>query len=191
MMWFGAPALTGLCCLTLAGAAAAEPLTGKAAAKLMYPAEGSAVEMQSQEGLSAQDTAALTLVGTGQPYYGAIAISPAEGLMVEATVASVNYHDTDAAQAAALKGCEAKRKGAVACQVVALIRPEGWEARDLQLSADATAALKAHYAAPGALAISASTGLFGLAKGDAAGDAAVKACEDKAKAGDCTVVIAD
>ena len=191
MMWFGAPALAGLCCLTLAGAATAEPLTGKAAAKLMYPAEGSAVEMQSQEGLSAQDTAALTLVGTGQPYYGAIAISPAEGLMVEATVASVNYHDTDAAQAAALKGCEAKRKGEAACAVVALIRPEGWEARDLQLSSDATAAVQGDYTAPGALAISGSTGMFGLAKGTDAGAAAVAACEEKAKAGDCVVAVAD
>ncbi|SEM82945.1 protein of unknown function [Gemmobacter aquatilis] len=177
-----------LCC---AAPVLAEPMGAEAAGALLYPAKGSAVEMLPQDVLSETDVKALTMVGTGQPYYGAIAISPSEGLMVEATVAAVNHHSTEAAEAAALKGCEEKRKGEAACAVVALIRPEGWEARDLQLSSDATAAVQGDYTAPGALAISGSTGMFGLAKGTDAGAAAVAACEEKAKAGDCVVAVAD
>ncbi|MDZ7907581.1 MAG: 5-aminolevulic acid synthase [Gemmobacter sp.] len=172
-------------------AASAEPVTGAAAGKLLFPPKAAAVEMLPQDALSDTDVAALKMVGGGQPYYGAIAISPSEGLMVEATVAAVNHHNADAAKAAALKGCEEKRKGAKACAVVAVITPEGWSARDLQLSADATAAFAEHYAAPGALAVSPGTGNFGIAKGEGAGDAAVAACEEKAKAGDCAVVILD
>lgn len=181
--------LSVLALLLSALAAQAEPVTGEAAGKLLFPAKPVAVEMLPQEVLSDSDAAALKMVGGGQPYYGAIAISPSEGMMVEATVAAVNHHSLEAADAAALKGCEDKRKGAKPCIVVAHITPEGWAARDLQLSADATAAFGEHYAAPGALAVSPSTGNFGMAKGEGAGDAAVAACAEKAKARDCAVVI--
>lgn len=190
MTRFGALALSAIMLPCLP--AFAEPVTGEVAAKLVFPVtEMSAVEMTGKGGLSETDAKTLQLVGAGQPFYGAIAISPDEGIMVEATVAAVNHHSTEAAEAAALKGCEDKRKGKAACAVVALIRPEGWEARALSLSADATRALGADYKAPGAMAVSPATGLFGMAKGDQAGDTAIKACEEKAKTGDCVLVIQD
>lgn len=172
-------------------AAHAAPLTGAEAQALLYPAGGVAVELTGAGALAEKDGQMLAMVAGGQPYYGAIAISPDEGLMVEATVAAVNHHTIAAAEAAALQGCEAKRKGKAACAVVALIRPEGFESRALTLSADATRAVADHYAAPGALAISPSTGLFALAKGRGAGAAAIKACDEKAGAGDCTLAFED
>ena len=120
-------------------------------------------------------------------YYAAIAISPDEGLMSEATVAAANYHTVEAASAVALSECNAKKQGAADCVVVALVRPEGWQAQPLQLSSDATAAL-ADYAG-GAMAVSAATGSWGL--GDTP-EAAVAACVDRnAAATDCAAVIAD
>ncbi|WP_149142029.1 DUF4189 domain-containing protein [Gemmobacter caeruleus] len=169
-------------------ASAQEVLRGKAAQRLMFKPEGSRLEIVAKGGLSEANLSALSMVGKDQPYYGAIAISPDEGLMVDATVAAVNYHGTEAAEAAALKGCEAARKGKAACLVIGLIRPDGWEPRALQLSQDATRALRGDYKAPGALAISATTGHFGL--GADAG-AAVAACEAGAKPGDCRVVVQD
>lgn len=168
----------------------AEPLSGKAAKKALFAAKGAAVEMLPGSGLSAEDQTILTSVATQQPYYGAIAVSPDDGLLAESTVAAANYHDTAAAQAVALAECEAKKTGSQPCVIAALIRPEGYEPRDLSLSRDATAGFRADYAGRGgALAISAATGAWGLGKG---ADAALAACAAKA-AGitDCNVVIAD
>lgn len=182
-----------LICLSLLAplTAGAETLTGAAAAKLLFPATGVAVDLTGAGGLADKDAQMLAMVAGGQPYYGAIAISPDEGLMVVATVAAVNHHSTEAAEAAALKGCEAQRKGKADCAVVALIRPEGFEPRALTLSSDASKAVAEHYKEPGALAISPETGLFALAAGAGAGDAAVAACNEKAGAGDCVVAFAD
>ncbi|MDP2740712.1 MAG: 5-aminolevulic acid synthase [Pseudorhodobacter sp.] len=182
--------------LALFGAAAcADPVTGKAAGRMLFTAEGAEVEMLAQGFLSAADTAALQMVGAAQPYYGAIAVSPEEGLMVEATVAAANYHDTEAAAAAALAGCNARRSGKTACMVVALIRPKGWQARGLQLSAAATAAIRKDYGgrAPKALAISPTSGLWGIAKGPGAAQAALADCAAKATPPltDCTLAVVD
>ncbi len=171
-----------------AGSAGAEPISGKDAKALLFAPKGAEVEMLAQDFLSETDVKALAMVGEGQAYYGAIAVSPSEGLMVEATVAAANYHDTPAAEAAALAGCEAKRKGDRPCQVVALIRPKGWESRDLQLSAEATTGFLDGYTAPAAFAVSPSAGVWGLG---ADATAAVAACTAKGDAGDCAVVIAD
>lgn len=180
-----------LCLSLLAAPVLAEPMTGKAAAKLMYRGEGAVVQMLDGAGLPEADVTALTMVGTGQPWYGAIAISPDEGLMVEATVAAVNHHTVGAAETAARQGCDAKRKGKAACVVVAHLLPKGWKPADLTLSQDATAALRKEYKAPGALAISPSTGSFALTKGEAAGDLAVQACNEKAGTKDCIVAVQD
>lgn len=177
-----------------AGAAEAQAVDGKTAKTLLFPATGAVVELLPQDFLPEDQAALLATVGAQQPYYGAIAVSPDEGLMVEATVAAANYHETEAAERAALAGCEAKRQGARPCAVVAVIRPEGWQARPLQLSAAATEGF-ADYgrSGPRALAVSASTGLWGLGKGDSAADAAIAECAAKANpaATDCAVVIAD
>ncbi len=169
--------------------AMAEPLTEKAARKVLFAPKGAAVEMMAGSGLSEQDQAVLALVAAQQPYYGAIAISPDEGMMSEATVAAANYHDTAAAEAAALAECDAKKTGGAACVIAALIRPEGYEARPLQLSVDATTALRGDYPGKGgALAISGLTGAWGIGQG---ADAALSACAAKTGATDCIVVVQD
>ena len=71
--------------------------------------------------------------------------------------------------------------------------PKGWEARPIQMSSDATAAFRKDYDGKGAaLAVSASTGAWGMAKGDGAAVAAVAACAAKlTDVKDCAVIIAD
>ncbi len=170
--------LTLLLCL-LPLPAVAEPLTRDAAAALLFPPEGS--EVAVADGVLPADQAALLGTATaGQPYYGAIAISPGDGLMSEATVAAVNHHTVAAAQARALAECTARKTGAAPCVIAAVIRPAGWEARPLSLSSDATRAVAG---LTGALAISPATGRFGTGA-DAA--AAIAACAEP----DCTVAIA-
>ena len=176
--------------IVAAGAACADPVTGKVARKMLFLGKAVEVEFLADSPLAADQQVVLGLVAEGQPYYGAIAISPDEGLMSEATVAAANHHDVDAAQAAALADCNARKTGAAKCVVVALIRPAGWQPRDLQLSAAATAAFKADYKAKGsAVAVSPATGAWGMGQGDGAAEAAVTACAVTAK--DCALAIAD
>lgn len=176
----------------LAGAALAEPVTGKDVAKRLYAPILAEVEILPEAGLPADQAAALQAVGVGQPYYGAIAISPDEGLMSEATVAAANYHDTAAASAAALDGCNAKKTGKTPCVLAALIRPKGWKDDGFGLSSDATAGFKTYDRKAGALAISAKTGAWGMAAGEGAADKALANCAAPPReATDCAVVIAD
>ena len=177
----------------LVSAASAEVLTGKEAKKVLFPATGVSVQVIKQAFLAEGQAQILGSVATEQPYYGAIAVSPDEGLMSEATIAAANYHNEAAATAAALAGCDAARKGAAACVIVALVRPKGWEAQPIQLSAEATTAFRKEYAGKGgALAVSAATGTWGMAKGDNAADAAVAACAAKLTGtNDCSVVVAN
>jgi len=169
--------------------AQADPLTGKAAKKLLFAPKGAAVEMLPGARLPEQDQIVLESVAAQQPFYGAIAISPDEGLMSEATVASANYHDTAAAEAAALAECNAKKTAAPPCVIAALIRPDGYTARALTLSFDATTGFRADYPGKGgALAISALTGAWGIGAG---AEAALTACAARKGAIDCAVVIAD
>ncbi|MDR0809567.1 MAG: 5-aminolevulic acid synthase [Gemmobacter sp.] len=186
-----APILTAAILFVAAMPLAAEPLSGKAARKLLFAPDKAEVEMLPGHGLSDAEVKVLAMVGGDQPYYGAIAISPAEGIMVEATVAAVNHHSTEAAAVAALKGCDEKRKAEEPCKVVALIRPEGWEPRAIMLSRDATAALRKDYKAPGAVAISPSTGMFALVAGDGAAEPAVAECAKSSDAADCIAVVSD
>lgn len=166
-----------------------EPLGERAARKQLFAPKGGAVEMRAEAGLPVQDQTVLDAVAAQQPYYGAIAISPDEGLMSEATVAAANYHDTAAAEAVALAECNAKKTGRAPCVVAALIRPEGHEARPLQLSRDATLALRADYPGKGgAMAISARTGAWGIGAG---AEAALAACAARPGATDCAVVVQD
>jgi hypothetical protein len=173
--------------------ASAEVLDGKAAKKALFPATGASVQVMKQAFLADGQAEILGSVAAEQPYYGAIAVSPDEGLMSEATIAAANYHSVEAASAAAAAGCDAARKGAAACVIVALVRPKGWEAWPLQLSADATAAFRKDYGGKGsALAVSAGTGAWGMAKGNGAAEAAVAACAKKLTGpNDCAVVVAD
>ena len=90
--------LTAIMTLT----AFADPISGKDAKKVLYAPLNAEVEILKSAGLGKNDAKALQMVGVAQPYFGAIAISPEDGLMSESTVAAANYHDTDAASAAAL-----------------------------------------------------------------------------------------
>jgi hypothetical protein len=182
----------GIALALLATGAGAEPLTGKEAKKLLFAPGKAVAEMVAGTGLSEADLAALKSVAETQAYYGAIALSPDEGMMSEATVAAVNYHDTDAATAAALAECNAKKTGKAECLVVALIRPKGWKAPGFGLSSDATAAFKGYDRKAGAMAISPATGAWGMAAGDGAAEAALADCAAKNdKATDCAVAIAN
>jgi hypothetical protein len=177
----------------LATGAVAEPMAAAQARKALYSAKTPlAVVMRKHPKLTPDQENILTQIVPGQPYYGAIAFSPDEGLAVEATVAAVNHHSVEAAEAAALAGCEAKRLGEEPCAVVVVLRPDGWEARPLQLSQAATEALRKDYgrSGPRAMAVSASTGAYGIGAGEGAAEAAVTACA-KAGATDCAVVVAD
>ncbi len=181
--------LTAIMTLT----AFADPISGKDAKKVLYAPLKAEVEILKSAGLGKNDAKALQMVGVAQPYFGAIAISPEDGLMSESTVAAANYHDTEAASAVALAECNAKKKGKADCVLAALIRPKGWKDRGFQMSSDATQGFKKSYdAKAGAMAISKSTGGWGLGKGATAPDDAVAACIAKANsAKDCAVVIAN
>lgn len=174
--------------------AAAEPLDGRSARKAVFPATGVSIAVLEAGGLSAADRAVLTQVLAAQPYYGAVAMTPSEGLVSEALVAAANYHDVEAARGAALKDCNARKKsGSADCVIVAELRPEGWEPRALQLSAAATDGLKREYKGAGAkaLAISPATGKWAIAKGRDAAAEALAQCEAAGAGGDCRIVVAD
>jgi hypothetical protein len=177
----------GLVAVALASVAQAQTVTGEAAQAMLFAPGKAEVELSGGDILPKDQAKVLQMVAVDQPYYAAIAISPDEGLMSEATVAAANYHTVEAASSVALAECNAKKQGAAACVVVALVRPEGWAAQPLQLSSDASAAM-ADYAG-GAVAVSAATGSWGV--GDTT-DAAVAACVDRNPAAtDCVAVIAD
>ena len=176
--------------LMLAVPAYAEPISGKQAKKALFAPVTAEVEILAGAGLPEDMAKVLVMVGEGQPYYGAVAIAPDEGLMAEATVAAANFHDTNAAATAALTECNAKRKSARECVVAAYIRPKGWQEPGFSLSSDATAAFKSYDMKTGALAVSVATGAFGMAAGDGAAEAAMKNCVAKNdKATDCALVV--
>ena len=169
-----------------AGHVQAQTVTPDAAAAMLYAPKTAEVELTAPDALPKDQAKVLKMVAMDQPYYGAIAISPDEGLMSEATVAAANYHAVEAASAAALAECNAKKKGAADCVVVAVVRPEGWQAQPAQLSSDATAAFQADPS--GVMAVSAATGSWG--KG-ASAEAAIADCQARnVAAQDCAVLIA-
>ncbi len=179
--------------LGMAGAAMAEPLASAEARKALWPAKTAlAIVMRPHPKLPEDQGKLLAAVASGQPYYGAIAFSPDEGILVEATVAAVNHHSVGAAEAAALADCDAKRKGDTPCAVAVVLRPDGWEARPFEVSQSATEALRKEYgrSGPRAMAVSAATGAYGLGAGEGAAEVAVIACA-AAGATDCAVVVAD
>jgi hypothetical protein len=178
----------------LAAPALAEPIAGDAAAAMLYATDRVEVVTYTVEGLSEDEIALLTQVAAGQNYYAAVAFAPAEGILAEPTVMAANFHDIEAARAAAVRQCNERRQGGRACTVAFEVRPQGWEPRALQLSADATAAVAGDYARAGrprAFAVSAATGQWGVGSGPDATAQALAQCRAAPGAGDCRVVIAD
>jgi len=176
--------------LTAHGASAQDVPNLREARDLVF-AERGAIEwlIYPHESLSEVDIETLNQLNQiqAQPYYAAMAIAPGEGIAAATTSLAANYHDVDNARAAALSACEAARSGGPRCVVVMEIRPQGWqEGRPLQLSSEATAALRAEYRRLArrtrAMATSASTGQWGVGEGR---EAAIAACG----AADCVVVV--
>ena len=165
------PIRLGLLCLTafaIAAPALAQELPNLREARRLVFAEDGAVEGEVilHESLSETDVAILNQLVETQAYYAAIAIAPEMGLASEATIAAANYHDEANARTAALAACNEARTSGPACVVVLVIRPEGWEpGRPLQLSTDATAALRGDFRRLGrnrVMAISETTGQWGI-----------------------------
>jgi len=173
--------------------ALADPVAGSEARGALFHPERVEVVRYNAQGLSDQEVQILASVAQGQKYYAAVAFAPADGLMSEATVMAANHHTVEAARSAAMAECEERRSAAGNCVIVMEVRPAGWVARDLQLSADATEAFGRDYPqrGPAAFAVSASTGLWGLGQGEGAREQALAACASGTDAGDCAVVIAD
>ncbi|MAN14794.1 MAG: 5-aminolevulic acid synthase [Dinoroseobacter sp.] len=161
----------GVLCLTafaIAAPALAQELPNLREARRLVFAEDGAVEGEVilHDSLSETDVAILNQLVQTQAYYAAIAIAPEMGLASEATIAAANYHDEANARTAALAACNEARTSGPACVVVLVIRPEGWEpGRPLQLSTDATAALRGDFRRLGrnrVMAISETTGQWGI-----------------------------
>lgn len=177
--------------LAAAGAATAEPVTGKEAQKMLFSPSGAEVEMIAHDFLTPENAALLEQVAAGYAYYAAVAVAPDDELLKsEATMLVANHHSAEAASAAALAGCNAARQSETPCEVVALVRPKKWKAQPLQLSVEATQALKSDYGrkGPRAMAISPSAGYFGLGQGEGAAEAALDACRAKG-ADDCVIAV--
>ncbi|WP_417598375.1 5-aminolevulic acid synthase [Pararhodobacter oceanensis] len=186
------PALCAL--LASTSAAAADPVDTGAAREQLYRADRVEVVRYHTSGLDEEELQVLTTVAQSQKYYAALAFAPEAGIMAEPTVMSANFHNIEAAREAALSTCNERRSGGARCVIAMEVRPQGWEPRDLQLSADATTHFNDDYRrATGtrAFAISASTGQWGVALGDGAQDEAVTACQGETNVSDCAVVIAD
>ena len=174
-------------------------VSGAQARRDLFSPKGAEVQVMKVPGFGKKEDEILRTVGKSQKYYGAIAVSPGDGLVNEATVAAANFHEIAPAEKAALAACTQRKKAKAACVVAARILPNGYKpGRGLQLSADATQLFDAEYVSakgPKALAISRSTGLFGLGLGAGAAQKAVAACRAKAQQGqnvaDCAVVISE
>lgn len=194
-------ATLGAAILSLAAVApaGADPVSGASAQRQLFSAKGALVKVFNLPMLSEQDKMVIGELGKQQKYYGAIAISPDEGLMSEPTLAAANYHSIPPAETAARAACDKRRKrGTARCVIAAHILPPGYDRpRALQLSADATAGLARSYgkgSGPKALAISPLTGQWAMARGQGAGAAAVAECNRTATqngARDCAVAVAD
>ena len=187
-----APTLAALA--LLAAPALAQPISGESARAQLFPAEGVEVLAYTVEGLSDEEIALLTQVAAGQRYYAAVAFAPAEGILAEPTVMAANFHNIEAARAAATRQCNERRRGGRACAIAFEVRPRGWEARSFQLSADATAAFVADFAparAPRAFATSQATGQWGVGTGADAAGQALSQCRGAPAATDCAVAVSD
>jgi hypothetical protein len=179
----------------LAGAAGADSLSFKEARRALPKGNRTVAELPDTSFLDDKQQAIVMSLKDTIPYFGALALSPDEGLFVDWLNASGQHHSLVAARAAALRHCNASRKKSSAqCVVVLEISPKGAKPdAPLSLSAAAAEALRGDYRklkGPKAFAISASQGTFGFAKGD--GARALEACMAASEgATDCMVVVAD
>ena len=184
-------ALATILGFAIANVAMAETvLTGNEAKRALFGVRGSVGAVAQNGVLSEKDQAILAQVASTQKYYGAIAFSPDEGLLSQATVAAANYHSVEPARAAALAECNSKRQsGSAQCVIGADILPRRYQpGRALQLNIDATGAVGKEYRrlrGDKAFSISSETGEWGFGASDAEAQAACAANG----ASDCRVVL--
>ncbi len=186
--------VAALCIIASPLSALADPIDASTARDQLFRADRVEVLRYDVSGLSDDEVEVLTTVAQSQKYYAALAFAPNDGIMAEPTVMSANYHTIEAARAAALSGCNERRSGGASCVIAMEVRPQGWEPNDLQLGADATEDFNDNYRRERgnrAFAISASSGLWGIGRGDAAAEDAVSACQGDTDVADCAIVIAD
>lgn len=174
----------------------AEPVDGKTARKMLFPVNGSTIDVS--EDLSAEEADLIAKVAKDQLYYGAIAYSPDQGILSDPLTGAFSFHDVSSAEVAALAECDRKRAEETApCAIAATIRPRRWEARELQLSQQATKGFRAEYRnarSPKAMAVSAATGEWSVRTGEGAAEAAMAVCTDLTNgrgADDCRIVVQD
>ncbi|WP_179379437.1 5-aminolevulic acid synthase [Jannaschia marina] len=167
-------------------ASAQEALDQDAAKAQLFGTRSVQVAITAHPFLSEADIGTLrALPGVAQlKYYGAMAAHPSEGLQSERTRGAFNFHSIDAARAAAVAAC------GQGCVVVAEILPRGYEAgRSFTLNQDASKAVAGRdFRRAGqnaALAISRSTGAWGLGDGP---QAAIATCA-AGGASDCEVAV--
>lgn len=165
--------------------AAAQSLPGQSAARAqLFDTRRTQVAITRHPFMTETDIATLqALPEVAQiNYYGALAVDPAQGLQGDRARGAFNFHSPEAARAAALSGCGA------GCVIVAEIRPRDFaDGRPFMLNQDASRAVasRALSRAGGTLAISPTTGAWGM--GDGA-DAAVASCA-AAGGNDCRPVV--
>lgn len=179
------------CALSMgnATAASADVPGAREAWRLMFGTRGAVSAVSDAIPLSATDRDIIERLGPTQKYYGAIAFSPDEGLISEATIAAANHHTVAVARGLALAECNAKRAAETApCVIAADIVPRRYRpGQALELSLDATLSLGNDFRnapTPRAFAISPQTGLWGIGRSDAE---AIAACSMQ----DCKVVVRD
>ncbi|MEP5759564.1 MAG: hypothetical protein ABJ327_09745 [Litoreibacter sp.] len=184
----------------------AEPVNSRKAMRILPKAIGPVALTQYRERLPQKDIDQLsaanlklddvfTAVGASLSGYGAVAISPDEGLLVEWISGVSEHHSPQAARAGALNYCNSQKKtNSAECVVLLEVAPKGVDPdAALTLSDAANAALRDGYKSlkkPKAFAVSPSTGDFGYEAGDTS--RALEACRSAVnKAEDCHIVIVD
>jgi len=195
------------------GVAVAEPVDGKTAKKMLFSPRGVELLVLPDSGLDAAQSAIIQAIlqqmkdqGLAN-YYGALAVSPdffakmaedpGQAALSGLLQVTEMLHNPEAAADVALAACKkALSPGDAPCVLAARVLPKKWEPQPVSLSVDATRAFKNYKKGgePKALAISAATVSYAIAKGEGAGEAALATCnEAAAKTGspDCEVVIAD
>ena len=185
-----------VCLSAMALPAASESLSFKEARKALPNGKRIVAALTEDAGfLAEKEQGIVKQLEANIPFYGALALTPSEGLYVDWLNAAGQHHSIEAARAAALAHCEANRKpSSEPCVVVYEVAPRGAKAdAPLSLSAEANAALRKDYRklrAPKGFAISKSKGTFGFAAGD--GARALDACAKSGEgASDCEIVVAD
>ena len=183
---------------TLALPVAADPVSVSDARRQLYRIDRAEVVNVDLPGLTDQQVQTITGLAQSQRYYAALAYAPAVGVLAEATVIASNYHSTEAARAAAIAQCNERRSGGAACVIGLDVRPAGWEARALQLSAEATEAFDRRFrrtAQPRAFAVSPTSGAWGYSEDAASPEAARTQATERCAASkgdsDCLVVVLD